>query len=711
MCIIVFPIHSWANEEVTIKSALLHESKHFQGTPRLSNTYFSTSMQIPYRSGKLVLSSTPDGTGPVQYFNSMHIYGTYPSGGYFEYAGNCQDKELSPINISKFITPGQNVNYLNISIGYRKERCSHVTKIDGANYDYADIGKLYLVNFDDSEDNPTPFLRLPWNYEAAGLSFQDASLQINSYFDHEYPLLSSGIGEPIEALKSVVPYNSSKSDQLLFYSSHDGYDWGAPAQAKWGDPVLAAATGIATYSYGAARGNAILINHGNGYQTRYYHLLPEGLVTSSSTSVSQGQQIGLLGSTGNSDGPHIHFMVVKDRDGDGDFEDDIPYGVVDPFGWQPFEPDPWVSYGGSPSYYLWGEKNSFNTSTTLGSGGKTVVLNKYSLNFPQNAVLADTILQVQLQPPEQYENLYSVGAIIRATVEDGLEQQIRTFNKLWNLLIKFNSIDIERFDPASLSVYSRTEDSDVWLMEETLIDFATGQARSSLDHMTEFALMGEKLDAVSPVTNLNATGNLNGDGAYTSEVSLSLSATDEPTAHSLGVAYTLYKLNEADWLEYKTPIRITTEGNHSLRYFSQDEDHNKEEVKTLTITINYSLLTPTSSPASTQGQAPTATTTPTPSSTNTPTLTFTLTPTLTHTPSPSSTQTPINSPTPTATPTHVKAQSFLTQPTTTNPRILGVQHVNLQDESYLWPFLKTLFGILVPSSALGGGVWWKWRKR
>ena len=170
--ILILPTSVHASGAVNIKSTLLHEAEHFQGDPRLSNAYFNTNIQIPYTAGKLVISSTPDGTGSVRFFNSMHIYGTYPSGGYFEYAGNCQDREIPPINISKFITTGQNVNYLNLSVGYRKERCGHATKIDGTYYDYADIGNLYLVHFDDSQGIPAPFLRLPWDYEAKGLSFQ-----------------------------------------------------------------------------------------------------------------------------------------------------------------------------------------------------------------------------------------------------------------------------------------------------------------------------------------------------------------------------------------------------------------------------------------------------------------------------------------------------------------------------------------------------------
>ena len=54
-------------------------------------------------------------------------------------------------------------------------------------------------------------------------------------------------------------------------------------------------------------GNMLVISHGNNVQTYYAHC--SKLSASVGTSISQGQVIGAVGSTGNSTGPHLHFEI------------------------------------------------------------------------------------------------------------------------------------------------------------------------------------------------------------------------------------------------------------------------------------------------------------------------------------------------------------------------------------------------------------------
>ena len=84
--------------------------------------------------------------------------------------------------------------------------------------------------------------------------------------------------------------------------------YGIDIPAAGGTPILAADAGVvvaATYDY--SLGNYIIINHGNGYNTYYLH--SSALYVSVGTSVSKGQAIAAVGTTGSSTGNHLDFRV------------------------------------------------------------------------------------------------------------------------------------------------------------------------------------------------------------------------------------------------------------------------------------------------------------------------------------------------------------------------------------------------------------------
>lgn len=90
---------------------------------------------------------------------------------------------------------------------------------------------------------------------------------------------------------------------------HPGLDFKGP----YGAPIFAAAQGVVSFvGQRSGYGNVVEIDHGNGLVTRYAHM--SGFTTVVGKQVQPGEQIGKIGSTGRSTGPHLHFEVrVGDR--------------------------------------------------------------------------------------------------------------------------------------------------------------------------------------------------------------------------------------------------------------------------------------------------------------------------------------------------------------------------------------------------------------
>jgi murein DD-endopeptidase MepM/ murein hydrolase activator NlpD len=87
---------------------------------------------------------------------------------------------------------------------------------------------------------------------------------------------------------------------------HKGVDF---AGAK-GSTVMAVAAGVVTWAgERSGFGKMVEINHGDGYVTRYGH--NEKTLVSVGETVKRGDPIGLMGSTGRSTGPHVHFEVLR----------------------------------------------------------------------------------------------------------------------------------------------------------------------------------------------------------------------------------------------------------------------------------------------------------------------------------------------------------------------------------------------------------------
>ena len=102
-------------------------------------------------------------------------------------------------------------------------------------------------------------------------------------------------------------YGNRTNPILGVQQFHNGVDMAAPG----GSPILAAYDGkVVAAAYNASMGNYIMINHGGGLYTIYMHA--SALYVSTGETVTRGQKIAAVGTTGRSTGNHLHFSVRKD---------------------------------------------------------------------------------------------------------------------------------------------------------------------------------------------------------------------------------------------------------------------------------------------------------------------------------------------------------------------------------------------------------------
>jgi murein DD-endopeptidase MepM/ murein hydrolase activator NlpD len=136
-----------------------------------------------------------------------------------------------------------------------------------------------------------------------------------------YRRISRGVGsvrassrKPAPAKNGSAPAPAPKQR----YRAHMGIDYAAPI----GTPIFSVATGkVVHLGYSGAFGNLIILEHPGNYRTYYAHLSNYNVELEVGNEVRRGLEIGYVGSTGRSTGPHLHFELRKD----GIYVD--PYGA------------------------------------------------------------------------------------------------------------------------------------------------------------------------------------------------------------------------------------------------------------------------------------------------------------------------------------------------------------------------------------------------
>ncbi len=158
---------------------------------------------------------------------------------------------------------------------------------------------------------------------------------VTSFFDHDLPFLTPN--------GSLVSWWGRRETKVS-YDGHDGWDYGLRPP----DPILAAAAGTVVWAGNSDDGcgipaRGVVIDHGNGYRTLYWHL--SEISVAIGQTLSAGDQLGIVGATGCAIGPHLHFQTqYLGRN-------------TDPYGWCSDAEDPWSKYPvGTASRWLWADR-------------------------------------------------------------------------------------------------------------------------------------------------------------------------------------------------------------------------------------------------------------------------------------------------------------------------------------------------------------------
>lgn len=453
---------------------------------------------------------------------------------------------------------------------------------------------VYKYKIPKTEPSKSPFLNIPWEYE----NKNELIDTITSFFDHSYPLLGySYFSEPEEEKDTTLNFlGVSGAQPDIYYSSHSGFDFGLDL----GTPILAPAPGRASYYYCKDCGNSIKIDHQNGYQTTYMHLQEDGLLTKKdSVQVNGGDVIGKVGLTGRTTGPHLHFEVTKDREMDGSFLNDFPFGRTDPFGWQTNKyKDPWEIFSwedslgkhtGSGSTYLWKLETPKNSGVisagTETEDTNTIILENKSAEFENSLDIFTTNIISYIKPASSLLNsaqkyIKDTSFILNAFNQLGNE--VEYFDFPINISILINPKDLIGIDLESLSLHFWNETSKAWKKIPSIFDEQSNKLTATVNHLSWFAVLGDKSDSVPPQTQIAVSGSQT--GVWFVEPPL-IEFYFEGDGQD--ILHTFYSKNDGEtWEKYTEPFYFDQDGITNLIYKSQDENGNMENVKDYSFHLN-----------------------------------------------------------------------------------------------------------------------------
>ena len=170
------------------------------------------------------------------------------------------------------------------------------------------VGKLVAANQILSKGQGGPFVEIIPATEPAErlkISLNNLNQQLDRYDDLQNLMTQLPITAPLDYFSIASHYGKRRDPINRRWAMHYGLDFGGVARTS----VYSTAPGIVTYAGRKGKyGKFVEINHGKGFKTRYGHLY--NVLVKRGQKVEYRKKIGLLGSSGRSTGPHLHYEVL-----------------------------------------------------------------------------------------------------------------------------------------------------------------------------------------------------------------------------------------------------------------------------------------------------------------------------------------------------------------------------------------------------------------
>jgi murein DD-endopeptidase MepM/ murein hydrolase activator NlpD len=359
-------------------------------------------------------------------------------------------------------------------------------------------------------DLPIDYIGSDFATTAKGF-YAESGGRVNSWFDHNTPgenddLLLRWTGYPTLPDPANIPcrYGINCDDGL------EGIDF---SKINTPEYIYSAAPGvvfetktdceISDRSCGGGYGNYVLIDHGNGYATRYEHL--DQVFVQNGVHLDNLHfrviPIGTMGKTGNikgKDGTHLHLSVYYDPKNVWAFN-----RVLDPFGWWDLKgnPDPWNNGAGVKSAFMW--KYPIIDQAVVGASSYSLQspAGDVIADFPPGTFITDTLVQLLEAPPiaNPSAQLRSTGSAFLLNVVPGNPNSTQTakqasvaadFNPPISFRIAYRTEAVKHLDLSTLTLYQWDDATQSWTPLPTLVDQADMKVISLATKSGKFDLQG-----------------------------------------------------------------------------------------------------------------------------------------------------------------------------------------------------------------------------